>query len=226
MGRPATLAGMVLIVRVNVKAFATVKGDKLKDLAASIEALADRRVMVGFPQETTERSDDDGPTNAELAYIHNFGAPEAHIPQREFMAPGIKSVQDELIDMLKDMALATLQTDIPILRGSSTPVLDRWLNRIGLKVQNAIKATIRAGLSPPLAPATVEARIARRKSKAWRAKRRSLVAANVAAGKAPGEGIFTPLIDTAAMINSCTYVIRIPSTNRTLAIGPTPGRKG
>lgn len=224
MGGTAALAGMVFIVRVVTRIRTTIKVDKIKDLAASIAALSDRRVMVGFPKETSERGEGDEISNAELGYIHNYGAPEANIPQREFMEPGIASIQDALIEGLKQAAIAALTSDVPVSRNAGIPALDKWLHRIGLQAQAAIKNTIRAGLSPELAEATVAARIARRKSKAWRRKRWDMVNANIAAGKAPGAGIFTPLIDTAAMLNAITYVIRIPSTDTTLLIGPTPGR--
>jgi hypothetical protein len=67
---------------------------------------------------------------------------------------------------------------------------------------------ITEGIPPPLAAGTVERRIGRRKSKKWRADRRALVAANVDAGLAPGAGLFTPLIDSAQLLKSVSYVLR------------------
>jgi hypothetical protein len=222
------MAWVVLVMKVvgHASVSVTVKSpERLKALQASLKALADRRVLVGFPRATNKREGNEPINNAELGYIHNYGAPEAHIPQREFMRPGFQAVLSEVIDLYKSAAKAACRNESVVMSGASFAELDKYLHRIGLRLQASIKQTIRAGLSPELAAATVAARIARRKSKKWRRQRQIMVDANVAAGKAPGAGIFTPLIDTAAMLNSITYVIRKPKATNDLILGPTPGRK-
>lgn len=194
------------------KSFVRIEKDNVPDLAKILADLADVMVLVGIPQENTRRPGEPI-TNAEIGFIHNFGAPEANIPQREFMAPGIHVVLPQITDGLRTAALAALDGNKSNMEGA--------LHAVGIVAATSIKKTIIADIPPPLAPATVAARIARRKSPSWRAKRRKLVAANVAANKPPGAGIFTALIDTASLLNSITYVIeRVRSGISTVARMP------
>ena len=68
----------------------TVKNDFPK-IAASIRSVADLQVMVGIPMETTQRGDGGPLNNAEIAYIQEFGAPEANIPARPFLFPTVRA---------------------------------------------------------------------------------------------------------------------------------------
>lgn len=206
-------------MRVKFNAQVTITKDKLGTLAQALEAASGRRVLIGFPKATASREDGSEINNAELGYIHNYGAPEQNIPQREFMAPAFQSVMQENIDTIQ----AALKAMIAPGTTNAIASLDRYLNKVGLQTMAAIKLTIRAGLSPELAEATVRARIARRKSKPWKAKRTAQVDANIAAGLAPGANLFTPLIDTAKMINSVTYVIRKGGSDKDVVVGPTRG---
>jgi hypothetical protein len=194
-----------------MKSFVRITKDKVPQLEKLIRDAADLRVLVGVPADKASRPGEPI-NNAEIAYIHNFGAPDANIPQREFMAPGVEAVLPAITDRLRASAASALNGD--------TAKLEQGLHGVGLIVQASIKKTIVANIPPPLAPSTVAARIARRKSATWRNKRKALVAANVAAGKPPGAGIFTALIDTGALLNSITYVIRRVSTRKDIAKGP------
>lgn len=206
-------------MRVKFNARVTVTKDKLGALADALEAASGRRVLVGFPKATSTREDGAEVNNAGLGYIHNYGAPEANIPQREFMMPAFQSVKQNNIDTIQ----AALKAMIAPGTTNALVALDRYLHKVGLQTQAAIKLTIRAGLQPELAEATVRARIARRKSKPWKATRTAQVDANIAAGLAPGAGLFTPLIDTARMLNSITYVIRKGGSDKDVVVGPTRG---
>ena len=86
---------------------------------------------------------------------------------------------------------------------------------------NEIKQTIRTNIPPPLAEATVRARIARRASASWRNRRSAQVDANIAAGADPGSGLFTALIDTGKLLASITFVIRRVKTKTDIVVGPT-----
>lgn len=206
-------------MKVRLTAQVTVTKDKLAILAKALAAASGRRVLIGFPRATATREQGSEVNNAELGYIHNYGAPEQNIPQREFMDPAFKSVLDKNISTLG----AGLKAMLAPGTTNALEALDRYLHKVGLQTQAAIKATIRAGLDPELAESTVRARIARRKSKPWKTKRTAAVDANIAAGLAPGAGLFTPLIDTSRMLNAVTYVIRRPHSDTDVIVGPTSG---
>ena len=184
--------------------------DRVADLDRAIRSLADRRVLVGFPQETAGRKEGDI-SNAEIAYIQNFGAPEANIPPREFMEPGVRGVLPQLTEGLKHATQIGIE--------QSDAELDKALMRVGMIGAQGIKAAINSNTPPPLAESTVAARIARRKSASWKASRQAGVAANIGAGNAPGEGIFRTLVDTAQLRNAATYVIRLLRSKRDLIVG-------
>jgi hypothetical protein len=174
--------------------------DRTKALVEATRALTKQDVLVGVPGETNFKGREAGePSNAALAYIHDNGAPEANIPARPFMRPGMKAAKKAIVVQLRLAGRAAID-------GDSSKVTAR-LHAAGLAAVASIRAVITAGIPPPLAESTVEKRISRRASGTWRRKRRAEVAAN-AAGAAPGEGIFTPLVDTGALRAAITHVIR------------------
>lgn len=171
-----------------------------KKIIQGIEALTGTAVMVGVPADKTSRKEGAAITNAELAYIHDKGAPEAGIPARPFMEPGIKAAQDEIVKTMQEAGKAVLKGGAPV---------ETYLNRVGLIATRSIKTVISAGIPPPLAPSTIRGRIARVKGK----KRRQKIDDAIAAGtpfsrQNDAEGIFTPLVVTAQLRNSITYVLR------------------
>jgi hypothetical protein len=172
---------------------------KWEQIKADIMSLVSVEVLVGFPEDTTERKDDREMTNAELAYIHDKGAPEANIPKREFMRPGIESVKGPLADELERLAKA-VHTGRRGPAGKS--IVEIGYQRVGLIAQKAIRAKINEGIPPPLAERTLQERAARGRKGA----KQEL--ANRALGLAPSTQLAKPLIDTAQMRNAVTYVIR------------------
>jgi hypothetical protein len=176
--------------------------DKLKKVMQGIEVLTNMTVMVGVPGEKTGR-EDGTISNAALAYIHDKGAPEAGIPARPFMEPGVKAVKKEVTKELTNAGKLMIQGS----QGAAT--VTACLTRIGIIVTRSIKSRITEGIPPPLAPATIRGRIARVKGKARRKKIDKAIAAGVPLSRQSGaEGIFTPLIVTAQLRNSITYVLR------------------
>lgn len=148
-----------------------------------------QRLLIGIPAEKAARSDGDI-NNAELGYIHEYGAPEANIPARPFLMPGMEAAEAMIVDELakaltKGITLAAVQGDV----SAGQAALTDGLNRAGLKAVSIIQGRITAGLSPPLAERTVYARLHRKKN------RRS------------GPDM-KPLIDTGKLLASITYVIR------------------
>lgn len=173
--------------------------NNLPAVAKAIRELSYQRVMVGVPS-TTASVGHSNPNNAQLAYLHEHGAPEANIPARPFLGPGIKRVRPQIELYLRAAGKAALS-------GKPEEVMKR-LHAAGLTASASARNVITEGIPPPLAARTVEGRIARRKDAGWKRQKRAAVAANVAAGNAPGAGLFTPLLDTGALRASITYVIR------------------
>lgn len=172
--------------------------DTLPDLQAALAILVRDEVLVGVPEETTERTEEDGTpspiTSAALAYIHDNGAPEVNIPPRPFMIPGIERAQGAVTDLLAKQAQY-------VLTGNTNKVQEGF-ERVGLTVVNSIQHVINEGVPPPLADATVRRR---------EAKGRKVAAAEMArrdAGLGASLTLAKPLIDTAEMLKSITYVVR------------------
>ncbi len=172
--------------------------DSVPKLFKALSSFPRMDVLVGVPEENAERKspDDKHPiNNAALAYIHNYGAPEAGIPQREFMRPGILAVKPQIIKYFKLAGDAGLKGD--------TAKVERYMTAVGLICQNSIRATIQAGLDPALAESTLKAR-------ARLANRKKGIAISKGARKqlTTGEISTTPLIVTGGLLKSLTYVLR------------------
>lgn len=124
--------------------------DNVSKVIGGIEKLATTRVMVGVPAEKSARQGGDPISNAELAYIHSNGSPEAGIPAREFLKSGVETKKDEIGDRFEKVGRDALD--------GNAAAVDRGFNAIGLIGQNAVRAKINEGLDPPLKPATLAAR--------------------------------------------------------------------
>lgn len=172
----------------------------LEDVLQAVYAVAGAEVLVGVPEETTERPEDDeagkaGITNAALARIHDQGSPEAHIPQREFMRPGM-AVAREGVEAAMSSALKGA------MRGNAL-VAEQAMHQAGLVAQSAIRNKIDEGIPPPLSERTLRARAARGREGAF-------IAAELRHEIPPELSIALakPLVDTGEMRKSITYVIR------------------
>lgn len=150
--------------------------NRVKRVFGAMAMLPQQDVLVGVPGDETQRDAKAPITNAALAYIHDNGAPEANIPARPFMHPGIDSAKDEILVRLKNVGKAVLDGNM----GGA----ERALHAAGLTAQSAIRRKINTGPFLPLAPYTLAQR-----------RRR-------------GRTSDKPLVDTAQMRNSITYVVR------------------
>lgn len=168
--------------------------DNVAKATAGIAMLATTRVMVGIPAEKGSRKDGEPINNAALAYIHENGAPEAGIPERPFLKPGVADKRAEITAMLEKTGQAALE--------GNPGKVDRGFHATGLIGQAAVRNRVNEGPFQPLADATVEAR-ARRGRKGAKQEM-----ANRRAGMAPGTDLAKPLIDTGQMRNALTYVVR------------------
>ena len=177
-------------------------GKVMGELEEALKLLATTEVLVGFPEETTDRTDDSELTNASLGYIHDQGAPEANIPQREFMKPGIESVQDKIAAKLG-------QTMRAILRGGNYDTVAQGLGQVGFIAMSAIKNKIDEGVPPPLSDYTLRQRMKKNRKGGGGARKGAAIELDRRwDDQAPSVEFAKPLVDTAAMRNSVNYAIR------------------
>lgn len=192
-----------------------VKGKGMEQVMEDIQALLALEVVVGFPDFTGEReaaADDAGDqkkdlTNPQLAYIHDNGAPEANIPARPFMEPGIEAVQPELERKLS----ATMRA---VLKGGGMDKVKQGLAQVGLTAALSIRNTINEGIPPPLSDYTLRQRMNNgRKNGGGARKGAQLELVNRKYGMEPSTQLAKPLVDTGQLRNAVTYEIR-PKANR------------
>lgn len=106
-------------------------------------------VLVGIPAETATRQGEPV-TNADLGYIHEFGAPAANIPARPFLVPGVKRALGAIIKQLKAGGTAA---------ASGVPgAVDRALHSAGLTATTSVKEKVQDGPFAPLSDRTIKAR--------------------------------------------------------------------
>jgi len=120
---------------------------RLRGLAAS-----SRRVRVGILSDAPKK-EREGATGklslAEVAALHEFGAPEAGIPQRSFIRATLDERKADIERLL--VAVATR-----VAKGELTE--EQGLQQVGAKVAGWVKARIAQGIAPALAESTVAAK--------------------------------------------------------------------
>lgn len=173
------------------------------DIIDSVRTILSVEILVGVPSDTTDRPEGLEPqsegaiTNAALAYIHDQGSPEAHIPQREFMRPGIENAREPVAHKLAIAMRAAMN--------GNALVAEMSMQQAGLIAQLSIQNKISEGIPPPLAEYTLRKRNERTlkgsKSAQYELARRKQ-------GLAPSTQYARPLIDTQEMLKSIKYVIR------------------
>lgn len=161
-----------------------------------------RVVLVGIPEDKAARKELGPMTNAVLGYIHERGAPEANIPARPFLLPGIQSASDRIASKMRKMGVAALAGD--------SAGVEVALGEAGMIGRNAVLRKLVAGPFVPLAASTLRARARRGGLGKGLAVSRGATYElwNRARGEAPSTEFAKPLIDTGAMRQSVTYVIR------------------
>lgn len=172
--------------------------DKLKEIVQSINSLVSQSVLVGIPEDESQRKDDEeqqGPiNNAMLGYIHEHGSPINNIPARPFLIPGVENAQEKIEDRLKQAAIAALD-------GAFSKV-DQSLNSAGVVARDSVKSKINSGDFAPLADSTLKAR-----ARKGRKGAEEEIASRLAGNKPSNDNV-KPLIDTGQLRNSINYVIR------------------
>lgn len=131
-----------------------ITSDFTKEFNETMKRFRKDDVLVGIPEETSERRDDAPINNATILAINNFGSPASNIPARPVMEIGIRNAQDAIAEQFRQAAIGALS------RGLSA--LSPAYNRVGSIAANSVKKAIndQIGIDPP-SEATLEAREAR-----------------------------------------------------------------
>lgn len=156
--------------------------DNLKKLLKCLKQLPKMDVLVGIPEDKTDRNPELGDTtatNAMIGAIMENGEPAMNIPARAFLQPGVRSIKPVIVKYMEIAGKAAME-------GDETRQLQAF-HSLGLKAQAAVRKKITEGPFEPLADRTLYAR-----------KHRKI---------APRQGE-KPLIDTAQLRNAITYVVR------------------
>jgi phage gpG-like protein len=111
--------------------------DNVAKVLASIQELAGKQVLVGIPATKAEREDGEPINNAQLGYIHEYGAPASNIPARPFLIPGVAHAQESINNHLQKAAKAAMS-------GNDEKV-DTELNATGLIAQAGARNEINNG---------------------------------------------------------------------------------
>jgi hypothetical protein len=189
---------------------ATLEEDHTRELAQALDALGRIEVLIGIPSDTDQphynerqratqteaRSGGEGiQSNATLGYIHEHGAPSQNIPARPWLGPGVEESKDQWLRYMQQAGQAALTFRQGTAPGTVQPfdptTMYKALHAAGTTAVSAVKNRIVAGLEPRLSERTVAARRRRTPS------RQAMTSADV-----------TPLVDTAQMLNSISYVIK------------------
>lgn len=130
-----------------------IKKDDLKRVLGSINELVGKQVLVGIPDSSDGRQDDQPIGNAGIGYIQETGSPANNIPARPFLIPGVESVQGDVSARLGKAADAALAGD--------PDRAEVQMARAGMQAQNAVRARINSGIMPELKDSTIANRIRR-----------------------------------------------------------------
>ena len=138
-------------------------GEAILNIERVLKFAARQRVLIGIPAEKAQRSGS-VLNNVDLGYIHEYGAPEANIPARPFLNPGMEASEAMIADELRRAGekAISLAADGDVSGGKEA--ITTGLHRIGLKAVNNVRGVIQAGISPPLCERTVYARLHRRRT--------------------------------------------------------------
>ena len=182
-----------------MKAAITVRqvADNASALRRAIAALTEQDVYIGVPEDKNARKDG-GPTNAEIAYWQENGIPSRNVHARPALLPGIKDIQGEAVELLKDAAKKALE--------SNENAVNTALNKIGQLGQNAVRARFVNNNWKPLADSTLDYHpiVKSESGEAVRDKK-----GNPLRQKSRREkGRVNPRMDTGQNRKAYTYVIR------------------
>lgn len=183
-----------------------VKLDRVPALLAALDTLTKQSVFIGIPGEKAGRKDaENGVTNAMLGYVHEYGSPAQNIPARPFLEPAAEQIQDQVGSMLAKGAEAMM--------AGNAAAATKALHAAGQVGVNTARKIMQAGEGyAPLTRGAVRSRLYRAMGalrqrdnpKAWAKRKKQLLDTR---SRYTLEGA-EPLVDTAQLRNSITYVVR------------------
>ncbi|TXH35300.1 MAG: hypothetical protein E6Q98_16035 [Rhodospirillaceae bacterium] len=132
----------------------TVTKDNVAGFERALKSLTKKRVLVGIPDSTASRPDEDGSplSNAQIGYIQEFGSPAANIPARPHLIPGVENARKPIANRMGAAARK-------IVDGATD--IEQDLVAVGLIAQSSVRNQIRTGSLLPLSERTLQARRAR-----------------------------------------------------------------
>lgn len=122
--------------------------DRVPAMLKAVRDLVKQEVLVGIPSENAGRDEGAPINNAELGYLHEYGAPAANIPARPFLVPGVEGAESKFTPHLKAAAQAAIS-------GEGGRVA-QGLGRAGIVAATAVKRKIDEGPFAPLSEATIQ----------------------------------------------------------------------
>lgn len=177
--------------------------DDVSKVLAAIQKLVGQEVLIGIPASSASREGGGPLNNAQIGYIHEYGSPQANIPARPFLEPGVSEAMDKITPRMKAAAKAAMD-------GDSSRV-DQQLNAAGLLGRASAKKKIDSGEFEPLKPATVRNRRRARKTQSMRADEKkylALIAAGETSEAAQDATGIRPLHNTGELGDHITHVVR------------------
>ncbi len=129
--------------------------EAVQNIDRVLKFAARQKVLIGIPAEKSARSGS-AMDNATLGYIHEYGAPEANIPARPFLGPGIEASEAMIVTEMRRAAekAITLAADGDVSGGKTA--ITEGQHRIGLKTVSKIQGRITEACRRrcPTAPST------------------------------------------------------------------------
>ncbi len=121
---------------------------KLDGLLNRIKALSQKEICVGVIAKTAQRNDQKARfNNAQIAAVHEFGAPNKGIPARPFLRPTLIRNKQAYTDGLATQMRKTLRQKL-------SP--EQAYQQVGFKAARDVQHEIRHGAHTPLKAATIQ----------------------------------------------------------------------
>lgn len=162
--------------------------DRSAVIRQAMKQLCDQEVLVGIPGEKAAREGE--MDNATIGYIQEHGSPEANIPGRPFLLPGIKKALPQTIPLLRHAAKEALRGNIA---GVTTA-----FNKAGMIAVNFVRGMFVDNDWTPLKNATLADRA---RAEGWKGPRRKK-------GETPTPKRSNPLLFTGQLRKAISYVVR------------------
>jgi len=111
--------------------------DGLEKFKEAMKALSSIDVLVGIPEQKTERNDEENTpiTNAAIGYINENGSDLNNIPPRPHLVPGVQKVSKEVADEFKKAAQKAFSNPGAVLQ---------HYTRAGIIASNSVKEVIQS----------------------------------------------------------------------------------